>query len=103
MLITNVNRNEIVFVGDMATGAKTNLIWALKNGKGSINYVKQTGVNLHVTIGSNYAMKEINKVNSNIRYIHLLLLVKDYYLPNHQIHCYLKMKDILNYVTQNFV
>ena len=71
------NKNEIKmtigFVGDCATGAKTNLIWALVNEKPSINFKNENGYDLESTVGFHYLIKNINILDQtiNIRFFDL--------------------------------
>lgn len=78
-----VNKNiNIVFVGNCATGAKTNLIWALKNEEASINYKEKYGNELIFTVGFDFYFKEINQLNHKIIFNFIDLQGAHYSLPN---------------------
>jgi small GTP-binding protein len=64
------NKKEIKmtigFVGDIAIGAKTNLIWALVNEKPSINFKNENGCELKSTVTCELLFKKINILDQTI-------------------------------------
>ena len=69
------NKKEIKmtigFVGDVAIGSKTNLIWALVNEKPIINFKNEYGSDLINTVASDLYFKKINILSQTINFCFL--------------------------------
>ena len=89
-----LTRKKITFIGDSATGAKTNLIWALVKEEPSINFVKENGTDMHFTVGFDMNYKKINISNRKIlmffwdlQGVHISLINNMQFIKNSNIIC----------------